>query len=42
MGTARNQAVPCCPAIGGLWGTHLAEVKSTAYADLNAKFLFAC
>ena len=42
MGVARNQAVACCPAIGGLLGTHLAEMKSTAYGDLNAKALFAC
>ncbi len=38
---AVNQAVSCCPAIGGLWGALLVEMKSTAYGDFGAKTQFA-
>ena len=41
MKAAQNQAVACCPVLSGLWGAHLAGMKSTAYADFGAKTQFA-
>ena len=38
---AESQAATCCPALGGLWGASLAEMKSTAYVDYGAKTQFA-
>ena len=38
---AEGQATTCCPALSGLWGASLAEMKSTAYVDYGAKTQFA-